>query len=264
MKRFMFLMLSLLILSSCGFRQVNEGYRGIKQVWGKMEGEPLLPGLYFYNPISSTIYPMEIYEQKLEGQTSCYTKDTQSVTVTYVVTYFPDPSAIGKIFVQFGPGWEAKILAPAVIGTLKDAIGQYIADDLVSKREAVTTYAQEQIMKALATRKITVTRMDVTNLDFDDTYEKAVEQKVVAIQEAQEAKNRTIKIQEEAKQVIEKARAEAEAMKIKTQAISGNNNLVSYEAVQKWNGSLPQIIMGGQSIPFINFDKLMKSSSSEK
>ena len=258
MKRIIILALGLLLLSSCGFRQVNEGYRGIKLVWGKMEGEPLLPGLYFYNPVSTTIYPMEIYEQKLEGQTSCYTKDTQSVMVTFVVTYFPEPFAIGKVFVQFGTGWEAKILAPAVIGTLKDAIGQYIADDLVSKREAVTQYTQEQLVKALATRNISVTRIDVTNLDFEDTYEKAVEQKVVAIQEAQEAKNRTIKIQEEAKQIVEQARAEAEAMKIKTQAISANNNLVSYEAVQKWNGSLPQIIMGGQSIPFINFDKLMK------
>ena len=149
MKRIIILALGLLLLSSCGFRQVNEGYRGIKLVWGKMEGEPLLPGLYFYNPVSTTIYPMEIYEQKLEGQTSCYTKDTQSVMVTFVVTYFPEPFAIGKVFVQFGTGWEAKILAPAVIGTLKDAIGQYIADDLVSKREAVTQYTQEQLVKQL-------------------------------------------------------------------------------------------------------------------
>ncbi|MBI2520705.1 MAG: prohibitin family protein [Bdellovibrio sp.] len=258
MKRIIIMAMGLMLLSSCGFRQVNEGYRGIKLVWGKMEGEPLLPGLYFYNPISTTIYPMEIFEQKMEGQTSCYTKDTQSVIVSFAVTYFPEPLSIGKVYTQFGIGWEAKILSPAVVGTIKDAIGGYIADDLVSKREVVTKYAQDEIMKALSARNVSITRLDITNLDFDDTYEKAVEQKVVAIQEAQEAKNRTIKIQEEAKQVVEQARAEAEAMKIKTQAISANNNLVSYEAVQKWNGSLPQIIMGGQSIPFINFDKLMK------
>ena len=256
MKRIIILALGLLLLSSCGFRQVNEGYRGIKLVWGKMEGEPLLPGLYFYNPVSTTIYPMEIYEQKLEGQTSCYTKDTQSVMVTFVVTYFPEPFAIGKVFVQFGTGWEAKILAPAVIGTLKDAIGQYIADDLVSKREAVTQYTQEQLVKALATRNISVTRIDVTNLDFEDTYEKAVEQKVVAIQEAQEAKNRTIKIQEEAEQSWSRPVPKLSHENKNSGHLPTTTSSLESRAKMEW--VLPQIIMGGQAFPSLISDKLMK------
>lgn len=254
------LILSVLMLvcfSSCGFKQVNEGYRGLKLVWGKMEGEPLPPGIYFYNPLSTNIFAIDIFEKKLEGQTNCYTKDTQTVSVSYVVTYYPQPHEIGKMYTQFGEAWESKIISPTVMGTIKDAIGQYIADDLVSKREAVTKVAQDQIAKSLLERNIVFTRLDLTNLDFDDAYEKAVEQKVVAIQEAQEAKNRSIKISEEAKQQIEKATAEAKSMQIKTAAISSNRNLVEYEAVQKWNGALPQI-MGGGNMPFINFDKLMK------
>jgi len=250
--------LILAVCSSCGFKQINEGNRGIKLVWGKFEGEALGPGMYFFNPISTSIIPLEVFEKKFEGTTYCYTKDTQTVSVNFVVGYYPDPAAIGKIYRQFGLGWESKILSPTILGNLKDAIGLYIADDLVSKREAVKASAQEQITQALADRHIFITRLDITNLDFDDAYEKAVEQKVVAIQQAQEAKNRTIKVQEEAKQVIEQAKAEAEAMRIKTQAISQNNNLVSYEAVLRWNGALPTIMLGNQSIPFINFDKLMK------
>jgi len=76
----------------------------------------------------------------------------------------------------------------------------------------------------------------------------------------QEAKNRTVKIEEEAKQKMLIAQADAESMKIRSQALSQNKSLVEYEAVQKWNGVLPQIIMGGQSTPFIGLRGLGKGN----
>lgn len=245
------LFLPVLLLTSCGFEQVDEGYRGIKTEWGKVIGDPLQPGMYFYNPISSKIFEIEVREQKLEGNTSCFTKDTQTVIVSYAVTYYPQPEMIGKIYSQFGHEWYSKVISPAVLGSIKDSIGQYIADDLVSKREAVKAAAQKEIMEALGTRNVNVTRLDITNLDFDDAYEKAVEAKVVAIQKAQEAKNKTVEIEEKAKQTVKAAQAEAESMRIRANALTQNKSLVEYEAVQKWDGKLPQYMMGS-STPFIN------------
>ena len=51
-----------------------------------------------------------------------------------------------------------------------------------------------------------------------------------------------------------KAEAEAKAMAIKSEALSKNKALVEYEAVLKWNGELPQYMMGN-SVPFINVGK---------
>ena len=243
--------LFLIFLSSCGFKQVDEGYRGIKTEWGKVIGEPLPPGIYFYNPVSNSVFEMEVREQKLESETACFTKDTQSVVVRYAVTYYPQQDMIGKIYSQFGLDWSSKIISPSVIGSIKDSIGQYIADDLVSKREAVKLAAQNEITSALATRNIIVTRLDIINLDFDDAYEKAVEAKVVAIQKAQEAKNKTVEIEEQAKQTVKAAQAEAESMRIRANALTQNKSLVEYEAVQKWDGKLPTYMLSG-SIPFIN------------
>ena len=42
-------------------------------------------------------------------------------------------------------------------------------------------------------------------------------------------------------------------MAIRANALSKNKALVEYEAVQKWNGILPQYMMG-DSIPFINLN----------
>lgn len=247
--------LAIVMLAGCGMEQVDEGYRGIYKRFGKVEGEPLAPGLHFYNPVTSSIEELEVREKKMEGEESSFTSDTQNVQVKFVVTYYPDPAKIGYLFSQFGREWDDKIVPQVVKGSMKDAIGRYRADDLVSKREAVRTEAEKEIREALAARFVNATKLDLVNLDFDNEYEKAVEDKVVAIQRAAESKNKTVQVEEEARQTVASARANAEAMRIKTQALSQSRSLVEYEIAQKWDGVLPQIMMGN-SIPMINLDSL--------
>jgi regulator of protease activity HflC (stomatin/prohibitin superfamily) len=88
------------------------------------------------------------------------------------------------------------------------------------------------------------------NIDFDDQFETAIKEKQVAEQNALKAKNVTIQIEEQAKQTKIKAEAEAEAIRIKANALEKNPRLVEYEAVQKWDGKLPEYT--GGAIPFLN------------
>ena len=69
--------------------------------------------------------------------------------------------------------------------------------------------------------------------------------------EALKAKNKTVQVQEEARQKVIAAEAEARSMAIRAQALSQNKSLVQYEAVQKWDGKMPQYMLGN-SVPFIN------------
>ena len=85
-------------------------------------------------------------------------------------------------------------------------------------------------------------------------FEKAIESKVTAEQEALKAKNKTVQIQEEAKQKVISAEAEAKSMAIRANALSQNKALVEYEAVKKWDGKLPDYMMGN-SVPFISLKK---------
>jgi len=52
---------------------------------------------------------------------------------------------------------------------------------------------------------------------------------------------------------ITEAQAHAESMRIKANALKTNRSLIEYEAIQKWDGNLPQFMMGsGGAVPFIN------------
>lgn len=248
-----------LSLQACGVEQVDEGYRGIETKWGKVVGDPLKPGLYFYNPFSTDIFEMNVKESKFEGTTKSFTRDTQNVTVGFTVTFYPRQESIGKIYSQFGHSWEETVIEPAVLGSLKDVIGLYIADDLVGKREKAKDAVQTELQEALLKRDVIVTRFDLTNLDFDDAYEQAVEAKVVAIQKAAEAKNKTVEVEENARQTVLSAKADAESMRIKSQALSQNKGLIGYEAIQKWDGKLPTMMLGNQT-PILDLRNIGKSS----
>lgn len=243
----------------CGFEVVDPGHRGIETNLGKVIGEPLPEGLHFYNPFTSDIKEFNIRQETWTAKTSIFTKDTQRVDVEFAVTYTADPKFVNKIYLEVGREEQLveKIIKPVVLGSVKDAIGQVIADELVSKREFVTKAALKEVSDNLLEKNVIITDLQFTNLDFDDAYEKAVEEKVVATQKAQKAKNDTVTIQEQAKQTVATAEAQATAMRIQSAALSQNKGLVQYELAKKWDGKLPQY-MFGSSTPLLNLKDIDK------
>lgn len=262
MKKVLSVLLASVMLSACGFEVVDTGNRGIQVRLGEVVGEPLPEGLHFYNPITSDIKEYKVREENFSSQTTIFTKDTQQVVVEFAAVYYPDPSKVTEIYRKFGyeDAVNDKIVRPIVLAALKDSVGQVIADELVQKREMIASAAHAEVKEKLAERDILLTGLSFTNLDFDDAYEQAVEQKVVATQMAAKAKNETIRIEEEARQTIATAKASAESMRIKSQALAQNKGLVEFEAVQKWDGKLPQIQFGGGATPFIDVNGLMKNA----
>ncbi|MCC6643145.1 prohibitin family protein, partial [Candidatus Peregrinibacteria bacterium] len=77
----------------------------------------------------------------------------------------------------------------------------------------------------------------------------SIEAKQTAVQNALKAENDLKRIEIEAKQKIETAKADAESIRIQGEALKENAGLVQLKMVEKWNGSLPYY-MGG-SAPFI-------------
>lgn len=247
--------LIMLGIAGCGVQVVDTGHRGVETKFGKIVGESLPEGLYFYNPITTKITEMDVRERKIDTTTMAYTKDVQNVEIAFVLNFHPDPSRMHVLYEKIGIDWSEKVVPQVVLSKIKEIVGRYEAVKLVSDRQAANREMSASIVEEFADKSITVKNFEITNLNFNDPFEKAVEAKVVAIQAAEESKNRTVKIREEADQKIISAKAEAESMRIRSQALSQNRSLVEYEAVQKWDGKLPEIMTSGATLPFINFKR---------
>lgn len=244
--------LCIIMLSGCG-EQIDTGNRGVKTSWGKITStEPLTEGLYFYNPFGGSIVEYECKTQASVFEMSTYTKDMQTADLRVTVNFNVDPLNVIKLHQEIGRNYMDRVVNPAISNAVKDVVGQWNAAQLVSNRDKAAKDILILLNQNLAKSYINVTDVLLNNIDYSDTFENAIEAKVVATQKAEEAKNRTVQVEEESKQIVLTAQAEAEAMKIKSNALSQNQNLVAYEAVQKWDGVLPVNIYGSAPIPFLN------------
>ena len=235
------------------FVMVGPGERGIKIRLGEVQPESYGEGLHFICPFIQKFKTMDVKTQKNTLTTAVYTKDIQQARITYVINFNVQPDNVNKLFQEVGLDYIGKILTPVVEGTIKDIIGKWNAQDLIANREKATGDILFKLQNQLADNYINVTDFQMTEINYSDVFERAIESKVTAEQEALKAKNKTVQVEEEAKQKVIAAQAEAKSMAIRAQALSQNKSLVQYEAVQKWDGKMPQYMLGN-SMPFINLN----------
>lgn len=247
--------LSLMIIgglfTGCGMEMVDTGYRGVKTHFGKVIEQSFEEGFYFYNPFSMDFIEMDVRTQRIDGEGVAYTRDVQVASLKYTAMVNPIKSSVHFLYRDYGWEWQEKVLPQITSGAMKAVIGKWDAVDLIANREKARMEIEQMLKESTKDKYIEIVKFEITNIDYADEFEHAVERKVVAVQAAIEAQNKTVQITEEAKQRVISAKAEAESMRIRADALSQNKNLVEYEAVQKWDGKMPQYMMGGAT-PFIN------------
>ena len=243
-----------LSFAGCGIKVVDTGQRGIKTTFGEVVSKSLPEGLYFFNPITSDIVEMDTRVQRKDGETDTYTRDVQQSVIKYTLNYSLRQNAAHIMYRDVGRDWDDKLVPQVVLGTLKKVVGKWDAVDLIANRDKAGVAAFEAIRKNLGERNVEVSRFEITDIAYTHEFEQSVEQKVIAQQKAIEEQNRTKQIEEQARQKVLSAEAEAKSMQIRAEALEQNAKLVEWEAVQKWNGVLPQYMLGSGATPFINLN----------
>ena len=263
-----------LIVIFNSFSIVNEGYIGVKYRFGKIVDSSLTAGLNFHIPFIEEIKPVDVREQVYEVETDAYTSDTQTVDeLRLKLNYCYDSSQLSEIIRAIGvENVVSKLLVPNVAKISKDEIGKVKAEDLVQNRSTVQNAIYESLKETLAGQGITVTAFAIENLSFDDAFEQSIQAKVIAAQDALKMQNKTAEREEEAKQKVIAAQAEADSAKIKADAeayaieqvqkqLTNSPNYIDYMKIQQWDGKLPAAV--GDVNPFIAIDGTASTSSGQ-
>ncbi len=231
---------------------VPAGHRGVVLTWGAVEKFPMNEGLNFRMPVAQSVILMSVQTQKYTAGASSASEDLQIVSTEVTLNYRLLPMDTPKIYQELSIDFEDRIIQPAIQEAVKASTAKYTAEELITKREL----AKDEIEKALTIRVekfggINVQSVSITDFDFSPEFNKAIEEKVTAEQDALKAKNVLERIKFEAEQRVTKARAEAEAIRIEAQALKENPQLVSLRWVEKWNGQLPTFMAGGGQVDFL-------------
>jgi len=244
--------LVLVVITMClSFYTIDSTKVGVKRTFGKISNEIVTDGFHAKWPFVQTITKVNVQQKKFDGAENSYTKDVQTSTVDYTINYDLVKSSVCLLMKNIGENYHERIVIPFIRSALKDVFGNYTAVEIVENRERVRKDVENILRKTLDSTYFYNVQFQITDIDFDDAFEKAIAEKQVAEQNALKAKNVTIQVEEQAKQTRIKAEAEAAAMQIKATALERNQKLVEYEAVQRWDGRLPGYMMGN-TVPFLN------------
>lgn len=238
------------------FYTVKSGERAVVTRFGKIESIAQ-PGLSLKLPFVMAVRTVDVTTQKVHSPAPAGTKDLQYVQTDVSVTFHLDSSdaALTDTATRLGvdlPWISTNIVAPRIQESVKAVAARYAAEELLTKREDVRSNIVDLLRESLHRYNITLEDVQITNFAFSDAYSKAIEDKQVAEQNAQKATNDLQRIKVEAQQKIVAAQAEAETIRIQTDAIrqQGGAAYVQLKAIDKWDGKLPNV--SGGNTPFID------------
>lgn len=236
-----------------GVVQVPAGSQGVLLRFGALQGS-LNPGIHLIIPGVNDVILMETRTQKEESQATAASRDLQVVTTTIALNYRLDPVKVPQIFAGVGPGYRERIIAPAIQESLKVVTSKYTAEELIRNRQQVKSEVEIDVTKRLLAYNILVDPQGVSivNFEFSPEFNKAIEAKQVAQQEAEKQKFVLQQAELQRQTEVARAKGSAEAARLNAESLraQGGSLVVAREWIQKWDGKLPSVSGGGSQFIF--------------
>ena len=181
-------------------------------------------------------------EGQLNGDDSieARTKDGQLVHVDASVIYAVDPARVIDLHITWQDRYQDSVVRPVVRSAIRDAVSQFGVEEIVStKRTELENMIATTIEQGLSTNNLTMTDFLLRNIRFSDEYAKAVEQKQIAEQQAQQAAYVVEQKKQEAEQARKEAQGKADAVVIAAKG-DAEARLISAQAEAQANQTLAQ------------------------
>lgn len=229
---------------------VPTGHTGVVIHTGAVSDKVLSEGLHFKTPIITRIYNMDNRIVRTDVDISSSSKDLQVITGTISVNYRVSPEKSAELYKNVGKKYEDIIVRPAVQETTKGVMAQYTAEDLTIERQNVGNVMKKALEEKIKGYGIDVEALNIINFDFSEEFNKAIEAKQTAQQNALKAEQDLARIKVEAEQKVEQAKADAETYRLQNQEITDKTLALKY--LEKWDGKLPTVTSNGQNIFDIN------------
>jgi regulator of protease activity HflC (stomatin/prohibitin superfamily) len=245
------------------FVQIGAGERGVVLNFGAVQNRALDEGLHFRVPIMQTVIRVDVKVQKSESEAAAASSDLQDISSKVALNYHIIPDKANIVYQTIGVAFKERIIDPAVHEVVKAVTAKYTAEELITKRPAVSDAMKTALTERLLMHNIAVDAFSIVGFSFSKIFMEAIESKQTAEQLALKAKRDLERIKIEADQKITTAKAEAESLRlqranISTDLIELRKIEANLKAIEKWNGILPQVT-GAGSVPFIGIGDKVKA-----
>jgi len=263
------------------FVVVDAGYVGVVKRLGAVKPKELSEGFHIITPFIDSVEKFDIRLSKVTSDATASSKDLQVVNTSIAVQYSMTPELMPLTLQKVGTRAvvERTLIDPSILESVKAITAMYTAEELITRRDEVKTMIQQKISSFLneSTQEknlaglLVIANVAITDFDFSTEFNRAIEEKVRAEQEALKATNEKDRRVTQAEAQAEEQRliadalayeievesvARAEAIKREAEALADNPQLIQLRLAEKWDGQLPKFT--GETVPFISIDNFDK------
>ena len=265
---------------------IPAGQTGVVTLFGRVSDATYGEGLHAKNPLARVIV-MDNRTQKETVTMQAFSSDIQQVDVIATVNFHVPREACSTLYQRVGLGYYEQVMEPRIQEGVKAVFADYSAEKLIGARSTLADQVMEILAPEMEEYGISVTAVSIENVDFTDAFTDAVEDKQVAeqtklrteIEQAQllvveqtDAQRRIIaanadaqerEILAEADASVKQIEADAAAYAVRVQAeaeaeanamiaASLAGQLVQYQQIQQWDGSLPAVYGASDPLPILD------------
>jgi regulator of protease activity HflC (stomatin/prohibitin superfamily) len=256
---------------------ISPGYIGIVvNLFGDDKGvaiRELEVGMHWIAPWKK-VYTFPIFQQNTvwEGQKGFEFQSGEGLNVSAEIglSYHLEPGKIHLLFAKYRNGLD-EITNRFVRLYTRDAINKLASKMTVEQlygpeKESFITGVQEVVRLEMEKVGIIIDRIYIIGtLYFPDQVVKALNSKIEATQRAQQRENELREAKAQAEKQIAAANGEAQSRLLRAEAEATSNRMIqqsltpellTYEAIQKWDGKLPQVVASGNVNPIMDMRSL--------
>lgn len=240
----LFAVIIVLVLAICSFHIIPTGYTGVKTSFGQIQVTTIQSGkLNFCIPFVQSIHKVNNKQQDkhIEAQVWGEASDKTPVyAADVIVTYQVLQEKSAWLYANVS---DIKNLVgdELVASAIKSAMAE-LGPNEVTNRTKIEPLAQQKLAESLVQKYgddvVFVNKVVINDMNFEDAYNEAIQQKSIAQQNADKQVAIT-NAEAEAQKTSIAAEAQAEANRKLAESLS--DALIDYQKIQKWDGKLPTV-----------------------
>ena len=259
------------LVGSLSFSIIPTGSTGVKSTFGQIDAHTLHSGFNWKIPIAQNIAVVNNKQQDVKFDKNKIWSETSKRTAIYykdiTVTYQINPEKSAWIYANV-TDYENNMISQAIVSSGIKSASKTLSDADATNRAKIEPLVLRHIQTAVDEKYgagvLHINKVVIANADFDESYSKAVaeKQKAQLAAEKQAIENEKNIKAAEAKAKIKKtnAQADADALKIKSEAqaeankkvsSSLNDDVLTKQYIEKWDGKLPNTVAGDSSTVLI-------------
>lgn len=259
---------------------IPTGYTGVKTTFGQVNSQPVPSGFSLKVPFIQSVEKVNNKQQDIVFEDKIWSETKQRTAIYYAdvtVTYQINPEKSAWIFANV-TNYRDNLVSQSLVSSGIKSTSKALDDTDATNRSVIEPQAMENIQKALDEKYgenvVIVNKVVIGGADFDDSYNEAIAAKQKAQLEAEqqeienqraidkakaEAEVMQTTAEAEAKAKVIAAQAEADANKLLEESLSGQ--ILQDKYIDKWDGSLPNVVGGEGTSVMIGMDSFGNSTS---